>query len=210
MENSNCIVTCAFREPYVTHHTNQVKVIRDFIDVPIISFIDQLPYKEGVVTENIVSRFQKSLYGFKPHAIQTALDAGYKKIIWFDPSVLPTVSPQIIFDELDNHPMLVIKGDNEITNMTNINVINWFGLNGVDLFGVKHIGGTMYAFNFNNPKTRETFDLWKSAEENGIFGDQNDFHAGHWADESCMVLAMYKIGVEQIKSSFTYKNQKDL
>lgn len=180
------------------------------MDVPIISFVNELPYSEGIVKQNIVQRFQRSLYGFKPHAIQRVLESGYTKIIWFDPSVLPTVSPQVIFDELDYAPMLVITGDNEITKMANINSIKWFGLKGVDLSGVKHIGGTMYAFNFDDPKTREVFNLWKLAEEKGVFGDQTEFHEGHWADEACMALAMFKIGVPQIGSSFTYKNQKDL
>jgi hypothetical protein len=188
----------------------QEETIKSFMDVDIIKFINELPYKEGVVTENIVARFQKSLYGFKPHAIQVAIDKGYTKIIWFDPSVLPTVSPQVIFDELDFNPMLVIKGDAEICSMTNINAIKWFGLKKEDLYGIKHIGGTMYAFNFENELARKTFDLWKLAEESGIFGDQNEFMTGHWADEACMVLAMYKNGVDQVKSEFTYLNQKDL
>lgn len=210
MANYNCIVTCAFREPYVSHNLRQEETIKSFLDVDIIKFVNELPYKEGIVKENIVQRFQRSLYGFKPHAIQKAIDKGYKKVIWFDPSVLPTCSPQVIFDELETNPMLIIKGDAEICNMTNINVIKWFGLTKEELYGTKHIGGTMYAFNFNHAGTLATFNLWKEAEEKGIFGDQNAFHSGHWCDEACMVLAMFKNGMEQRTTEFTYLNQKDL
>lgn len=205
----NCIVTCAFREPYVTHNLNQERVIKEFMDVEIIKFINELPYKEGVVTKDIIKRFQKSLYGFKPHAIQTAINKGYDKIIWFDPSVMPLESPQVIFDALDTHPMMVIIGDAELSAMSNQESLKWFKVKKEDIKGTKHIGGTIYAFNFNDQKTKDVFNLWKLAEESGIFGGQNEFHEGHWADESCMALSMFKNGVPQIKNPFKYKNQKD-
>lgn len=208
MENSECIVTCAFREPYVTHHYNQVEKLYGH---NIISFVDELPYSEGIVKENIVSRFQKSLYGFKPHAVHAAIDKGYKLIIWFDPSVLPTCSINDLFEELNQTDMLVIKGDRSINWMANDKAFNWFGLDKKDTVNVNHIGGTFYGFNFNNPKTVEVFNLWKQAEKFGIFGNQDEFMAGHWADETCMALAMFKCGVEQKNSKvLTYKNQKEL
>ena len=210
MENYKdcCIVSCAFREPYLTHSDKQLEIIKEFNH---IRFIDQLPYKEGLVNNNIVERFQKSLYGFKPHAIQFAISLGFKKIVWFDPSVLPTVSPKVLFDSLDEHHMIVVKGDNPINNMVNEKAIRWFGVDRINLGRVNHIGGTIYGFNFNEPMTNQVFQLWKSAEEKGIFGTQDEFMAGHWADEACMVLAMQKIGVKQYsEEKFTYLNQKEI
>lgn len=210
MENSKCITSVAFREPYLTHNLRQNETIPD--GIKIFNFIDELPYKEGIVKENIVSRFQKSLYGFKPHAIQMAIDNSFKLVIWFDPSVLPTSNINDLFLELKETDMLVIKGDKPINSMANDKAFNWFGLDKNDTINVNHIGGTFYGFNFNNPKTVEVFNLWKKAEEDGIFGTQDDFMIGnHWCDESCMALAMHKVGIEQ-KTSTTlkYLNQKDL
>lgn len=210
MEKYSCIVTCAFREPYLLHNKNQrIEIDKEKIDV--ISFIDELPYKEGVVKEDIVSRFQKSLYGFKPHAVQEAIDRGYKLVIWFDPSVLPTTSINDLFDELEQTDMLVVKGDRSLSYMSSDKAYEWFGLSKAETVNINHIGGTFYGFNFNNPKTVEVFNLWKRAEEEGIFGNQDEFMAGHWCDESCMALAMYKVGVEQKSSkTFKYLNQKEL
>lgn len=210
--NDCCIVTCAFREPYVTHYKRQREVVDKYEKFSWRWFIDRLPYSEGTVFDNVVERFQKSLYGFKPHAVGSAFSMGYEKVIWFDPSVLPTVSPRILFDALDKHPMLVVKGDNPLSKMTNQKALDYFRVTKEELEGVNHIGGTIYGFNFNNPKTVEVFNLWKKAEEDGIFGTQDDFMKGdHWCDESCLALSMYVCGVPQVnESKFTYLNQKDL
>jgi hypothetical protein len=205
MVNSRCIVSVAFREPYISHSNNQLKKLGS---LPAIIYRDALPYKEGVVTNNIVERFQQSLYGFKPHAIQTAIDKGYSQVIWMDPSVLPTCDLNKVFEELEQTDMLVLTSGNHISKMTSERAFTWFDT--TKDIPVNHIGGTFYGFNFNNAKTYTAFNLWKGAEEGGIFGNQAEFMSGHWADESCMALAMYKAGVEQKQSKFlTYKNQKD-
>lgn len=204
---SRCIVTCAFREPYVTHNRKQGEAINK--DIPIVSFINHLPYSEGVVSEDIVGRFQKSLYGFKPHTVQIARNMGHKLVIWFDPSVLPTTDVNLLFDELEKNDMIIVKGDNHISKMTSDKAFNYFGL--PKDIPVNHIGGTIYGFNFNSEKTVKAFELWKQAEQDGIFGNQDEFMAGHWADESCMALSMFVAGVEQVSSkTFKYLNQKEL
>lgn len=214
---NNCITSVAFREPYVTHSRRQRKIIgnqpNSYYLGPISFeyFENELPHSDGTYTHLLVERFQESLYGFKPHAIRQALSKGYTKIIWFDPSVLPTVSVDVLFDALDTHPMIVRTGDQPINPMVNDKAVKWFGLTREELKDVKHVGGTVYGFNFNDPKTVECFNLWKRAEEEGIFGTQDDFMAGHWADEACMALAMYKCGMPQYwEEKFTYLNQKEL
>ena len=93
MGNSKCIVSVAFREPYIAHqdmqYTSVYHIWKSLEPNQFIYFTNELPYKEGIVKDNIVERFQRSLYGFKPHAIQYALDKGFKLILWLDPSVKP-------------------------------------------------------------------------------------------------------------------------
>lgn len=212
MQNKTCIVSVAFRNPYVQHMDKLVEFIKnDAQPVDMLFFKDELPSKDGIIKEDIVTHFQKSLYGFKPHAIQQAIEMGYEKIIWLDPSILPTVSLKVLIDALDEHPMVVRTGDAPITKMTNARVKKWFDVTDADLEGVKHIGGTIYCFNFNNLKTREVFDLWRLAEIEGMFGDQDEFMKGDcWADESAMVLSLHKIGVLQYwEEKFTYYNMKN-
>lgn len=212
MANSdNCIVSVAFREPYVTHSKRQEGLIKATEDITHVSFINELPTRNGIITQDIISCFQKSVYGFKPHAIQYAIEWDNKKIIWLDPSVLPITPMKVLFDSLDEHPVIVRTGDAPLSRMCNEKSKNWFGVTDAQLEGIKHIGGTIYGFNFNNQKTIEVFNLWKKSEEEGIFGAQHDFMAGHWADEACMALALFKIGIDQYwEEKFRYLNQKEL
>lgn len=207
--SKNCIVSVAFRQPYVSHSKRQEETIRG---VDCIYYRDKLPMKDKTFEgEDIIPEFQKSLYGFKPHAIERARKLGYTKVVWFDPSVLPTCDVKILFKALDKHPVIVRTGDTPISRMCNQRAKTWFDVSEGDMVGVNHIGGTVYGFNFNDPKALQVFELWKQAEEEGIFGDQESFMKGHWADEACMVLALIVAGVPQYyPESFKYLNQKEL
>ena len=203
----NIIVSVAFRPVYLKHSTNQLRYLEGF---DTLYFHDELPMKDCIHTDNIVEEFQKSLYGFKPHAIQRAIDKGATKVIWVDPSVLPTSSPKILFDALDEYPVLVRNNDGYLDKMANKKAKDYFGITEDKAAKIKSTGGTIYGFNFNNPKAVEVFNLWKQAEEDGIFGTQDEFMKGHWADEACLALAMNKCGVERNWVDFKYLNQKEL
>lgn len=212
--NEVCITSVAFREPYVTHSINQEKRLRELgFDGFINWYRDKLPMKDRIHedTSTLVSKFQESLYGFKPHAIYRCVDFNYKKVIWLDPSVLPTCSMQVLIDALDHHPIIVRPGEEPLTKMCNAKAKNWFGVTDEDIKNERTVAGTVYGFNFTHPKAVEVFNLWKRAEEEGIFGTQDDFMAGHWSDEACIALAMHKCGVEQhYVPQFKYLNQKNL
>ena len=210
MAKNNCVVSVAFRKPYVEHSKRQEIALHQY-DCDTLFFRDKLPVKDGIETNDVVGTFQKSLYGFKPHAIQKAIDKGYIKVIWLDPSVLPTCDIKILFDSLDNHPMIVRTGSHPLIEMTGDKAMKWFGFTKENIEGVNHIGGTVYGFNFDKKDVSGVFSLWKRAEEEGIFGTQDEFMKGHWADESCMALAMHTVGMPQYwESDFTYRNQKEM
>ena len=210
--SESCTVSVAFREPYITHQAKQFLCNAKYdIACHFKYFTDELPTKNGVFKDNIVSRFQESLYGFKPHAMQHAIDSGMKKVIWLDPSVLPTVSMQVLIDALDEHPLIIRSGEEPLAKMCNKKAKDWFGVTDEEIKNEKTCAGTIYGFNFAHPKAVEVFELWKRAEEEGIFGTQDDFMAGHWSDEACMGLALYKCGAERFyPSEFRYLNQKEL
>lgn len=213
-----CIVSVAFRQPYLRHSDTQRSAIElQKIGNSFFYFRDELPDKHDVIREDVVTHFQKSLYGFKPHAINQAYLASvlsgkkFDKLIWLDPSVLPTVSMQVLIDALDEHPIIVRPGEEPLTKMCNAKAKKWFGVTDEDIKDERTVAGTVYGFNFNEPKAVEVFNLWKKAEEEGIFQDQDAFMAGNWADESAFALCLYKCGVKaHWPETFTYLNQKNL
>ena len=215
---NTCVVSVAFREPYITHSNRQRDIIIGYNPkVSRFYFIDKLPHGLDEITENIVGHFQKSLYGFKPHAIHQAYLSSvlsgekFEKMIWLDPSVLPTTPLDALINALDEHPILTITGDATMDKMCNDKALKYFGVTREEAQWIKHVGGTIYGFNFTNPKAVEVFNLWKKAEEDGIFGTQDEFMNHHWADEACFALALYKCNVEQyFPKDFKYANQKEL
>jgi len=115
-----------------------------------------------------------------------------------------------LYESLKEHPVIVRSGAEPLLKMCSQKSKDWFGLTDNDIKNERHIAGTVYGFNFTDPKAVEVFKLWKEAEENGIFGTQGDFAAGHWADEACLNLAMVKCGVPKYwNDKFIYSNQKD-
>jgi hypothetical protein len=212
--NKTCIVSVAFRQPYVDHSRRQEAYLKEFHpEIDTLYYRNLLPFKGGVHTMEIVSEFQKSLYGFKVHAIQAAIDKGYKKIIWFDPCVLPTADVDILVKSLDVNPIIVKIGDSPLSKMCNQKALDYFGVTKevLDAENVRTVGGTLYAFNFDDYLAREVFSHWKQSEEDGIFGTQDDFMAGHWADEACMALSLADLYMEfYSEQKFTYQNQKEL
>lgn len=211
--NETCVVSVAFRQPYLMHSNRQEHFITvQEMNVDKMYFRDMLPAKGIVHTVDIVTEFQKSLYGFKPHAIQRAIDKGYKKVIWLDPSVLPITNLQVLIDALDKHPIIVRSGEEPLSNMCNQKAKNWFGVTDAYIKDEKTVAGTVYCFNFNNPKAIEVFNLWKKAEEEGIFQNQDAFMKGDcWADEAAFALCLYKIKCQRYwENDFKFLNQKEL
>lgn len=215
-ESKECIVSVAFREPYLRHSANQERAIKMLCpDIDLIYFRDELPTKDGIIKgdiNKIVSHFQSSLYGFKPHAIKYAYDLGYRKIVWLDPSVLPLTPVHELFHLYNGRKIIHAKtGEHDLNDMVNDRALEFFNVSRTELqrLSIKHIGGTIYGFNlFYDEKV---FNRWLAAEEAGIFGTQDDFMKGHWADESCLALSAYIHGYSfYLPPDFKYLNQKEM
>lgn len=141
----------------------------------------------------------ESLYGFKPHAAQHALDLGFKKIIWLDPAC-------ILVDKVDYYfelgiPVMAVKDDNKLKNYIGDRAKFWYSIGGGYISDNYHlVGGSIYVFDFNHKDTQKIFDSWYNAEQHGIFGSQKEQASGqinkHRNDESCMAMALYTNGYD--------------
>lgn len=140
---------------------------------------------------------KESLYGFKPHAVQHALDLGFKKIIWLDPAC-------ILVDKIDYYfelgiPVMAVRDDNKLSNYIGQSALMWYSL--VSVSEDKHlVGGSIYVFDFTHPDCEPIFRMWYDAEIAGVFGSQKQQASGkinkHRNDESCMAMALYLNGYE--------------
>lgn len=138
-----------------------------------------------------------SSYGFKCHAIQHALNQGYKKIVYMDTAMI--LKKKLDLDHLvPEHGMIAVKDDSNLMNVTSDLACRYFGITREWLSGKNLVGGSFYYLNADNPKAMAIFNQWIEAEKNDIFGSQELESAGkqngHRADETCMSIILHLNG----------------
>lgn len=195
------IISCAFGKRYLEQLDRLEASVKDiYPNFPMMSWRnDQVPGRPH----------RESLYGFKVHAVQQALDKGYSKIIFLDPACILQHPVDYWFDL--NMPVLAVKDDNKLDKMISQKALNYYS--NPDIAGWHLVGGSLYVFNFNHEKTDLIFDDWANAESDGIFGSQAELSSeqinGHRMDESCMAMAMYSHGIEPIGHDVARYNQNE-
>ena len=186
-------VSVAFGPAYLEQMDRLEKSIKDFYPNANIIFFrgPSLESKEGF--PHGAKTFRESMYGFKPHAIQEAIDKGFDKVVWVDPAM-------ILVDKVDDmfkHPMIAIKDVTPLHNVTSKKAAQYFQTTHYDIEMKQWhlVGGSFYYFNFKDFRVRSIFDLWRQSEIDGIFGSQYEAAfggiEGHRNDETCMALSMY-------------------
>lgn len=138
-----------------------------------------------------------SSYGFKPWAVQYALDQGYTKICYMDTAMI--LEKKLDLDYLvGEYGVIAAKDDSKLSDVTWDRALEYFGLVRGWLEGKTLVGGSFYYFDMANEKCRTIFKAWKRAEEAGMFGSQEGESAGiqngHRADETCMSIVMHMNG----------------
>lgn len=200
-ERDNIAFCCvAFGEAYVEQQKRlRESILNVYPNSKLFFWTDELP--EGSKS------FYDSMYGFKVHAIQEAKDYGYKKVVFFDPACI-LQKPFPYTDEfIKRYGVLAAKDDTMLVKVVSDKCLEYFKTNRESLIGHHSVGGSFYYFDFNQAKARLIFEKWKEAEENNIFGSQQEAASeqlqGHVYDEACMALCLYQndsepIGVDEL------------
>lgn len=153
--------------------------------------------------------FNESMYGFKPWAIQAALDAGYKKIFWIDCTC-------VIQDKLDYYDqfteehggVLAVQDDNKLSGFCASKALDWVGVTRSWVKDKHLVGGSLYYFDFNYPLCQKIFWEWMESEKYGMFGSMveqcGEMLQGHRSDETMMALFLYKYGSKPFTGATRY------
>lgn len=143
---------------------------------------------------------EESMYGFKVHSVQEALNDGYTKIVWLDAACILIKDIRRIFEHCNTHGILAIQDDNLLGKYASNRSLEHFSLSREEAYNKKYhfAGGSFYAFDFNVKLCRDIFNTWKEAESLGLFGSTKEEAAGklqgHRHDETCFGLSLYKHG----------------
>lgn len=195
------IISCAFGKRYIEQ--------LDRLEASVKSIYPHLPMMSWR-NEQVPGRpHRESLYGFKVHAVQQALDKGYSKIIFLDPACILQHPVDYWFSL--NLPVLAVKDDNKLDKMISQKALNYY--DNPDITGWHLVGGSLYVFDFEHSAARHIFANWYKDECNNIFGSQAEQASekinGHRNDESCMAVAMYSHGVEPVGHDVARYNQNE-
>lgn len=141
-----------------------------------------------------------SMYGFKIHAIQEAVDAGYKKIVWLDSSCILVNDIRRVFQHCKTHGIVASNDANFVWTNCNDAALRHFGITREQAkqIGLHFAAGSYYVLDFDIPLCREVFETWKESERLGLFGKSTDRWedsggpSGHRHDETCFGLSLWK------------------
>jgi hypothetical protein len=197
-----CFLSVAFGERYIEQQTKLHQSLQAIHpDAKHFAWTDTYPPGSQL--------HKDSLYGFKPHAVQYALDQGYKRIIWVDTAIVLQHPVDYYWSLTEKYGVLAAKDDNALSKCIGQKALDYFG--NPNLEGVHLVGGSLYVFDFNIPLCHRIFNRWLFAEEAGIFGSQQELSSGkingHRHDESCMAMSLYKSGSQPVSCDVLMYNQ---
>lgn len=149
-------------------------------------------------------------YQFKPFAVQEALEAGYRKIIWMDSTCRMLLNPGplwVIAKERGilawnnlGHPVLPYATDTAIKNL---------GETPSSLEGVKQIMACCIMFDMDAPLTEQMFDRWLESSLDNSFHPDETSRPGFIAprhDQVTMsiILNKFKVQLSDYGDGFCY------
>ena len=144
--------------------------------------------------------FAESMYGFKVHCVKNCLAEGFKKVVFLDAAMILEGKIDEVMDRASKLGVLATIDRTELKSVISDQCLKYIG--DVDLTGLTIVGGSLYVFDFNNPKCVDIFNYWAELEADGMFGLEDDCSRGllgaHRKDETCMALALNKYGAKPL------------
>jgi hypothetical protein len=179
MTNDFIFLSVAFGERYIEQQTRLNKSVNAIYPDADMWWVNQYPPHSRDHLD--------SLYGFKVHAIQWALNRGYKKIIWLDTACILQHPVDYWFNL--NQPVLAARDDNKLKGLVSDKALQYFGF-GECPDHLHLVGGSVYVWSFEHPDTQKIFDTWADTEAKGLFGASNERLGGHRHDEALLSLSL--------------------
>lgn len=165
-------------------------ILQIYPDAPLFFWTNEMPPGSRSMSE--------SLYGFKPHAVKAALQAGYKQIMFFDPAIILVKPIDFYQEQVKEYGVCCARDDNKLSSFCDDRSLRNYGLSRDNIKDWHLVGGSFYYFDFELPLSKKIFFKWEFAEDIGLFGSQKEQASeqlqGHRHDEAIMALMLYLHG----------------
>ena len=143
--------------------------------------------------------FNESMYGFKVHCVRNCINEGFKKVVFLDAAIILEAPIDDVLERAAEIGVLATDERCDLIQFISNKCLEYVGETRETL-NLKLIGGSVYVFDFNNPKAIQVFEYWEQLEHAGMFGQAGDrghgAPMGHRNDETCMSLSLAKYGIE--------------
>lgn len=166
----NCIVSFANSNGnYIKGLARLAESLRNNFDGDLMAFTSE---------ESIgAPKHKDNPYAFKVYAIQKAIDAGYKNILYLDASVFAIKNVQPVFDEIEREGFFAQEAGHVVGSWCNDETLSYFNLareqaNEMLMYG----NAGMLGLDINSEKGSYFFSSWKHCMSQGLFKGSWDNH----------------------------------
>lgn len=192
--NKQAIVTFASRNSnYINGMARLAESLRDRFEGSFISFTDEASIGSPLHSENP--------YAFKLHALKTAINAGYTKLLWLDCSVYAIANVQPIFDIISEQGYFFQDSGWTCDEWTNKETLANFKTDGV---GIPMFSSGVTGFDIHSKVGLYFYQMWWQAMNDGMFkGDWEN----HRHDQSAGSLIAHSLGMKPFACNeyYSYK-----
>lgn len=144
-----------------------------------------------------------SIYNCKAAAMQQAMDAGYKTLIWGDSSIYATQPVQPFVEEINAKGYWLGQSGHNAAQTCSDACLNYFGVNRNNAEKIHDCATGLFGLNIENPASRKFAELFIQAARDGVFCGSRK-HGGqsrdrrflfHRNDQSAATMIAAKLGM---------------
>ena len=122
-------------------------------------------------------------YAFKPYAIQAALDAGYKKVLWLDSKCHITGKIAPVEDALENDGYWFVEDGMSVGEWCKDSALPIFNITREEAYQMKVIAAKHFALNFEHEIARDFFKRYMGY----AVDDGGEAYKGSWTNDRSQV-----------------------
>lgn len=204
---SRCVVSIAFRQPYVGYQAYFMKSYQATGNtIPVVSWTDEYP--PGSPSHQQVN------YAFKWFAIQECIKRGFTSILWLDCACYFRGKVEPLFDMIERDGHHLIPDENALGKWISDKGLDYFGMTRDEAMTLKLMCGTCYGFDTTNVRTQAFLKAWGESYEAGFWGafyggsykenaslasmlSKDPRCCGHRSDEAAASVIAHRLGMEK-------------
>lgn len=147
-------------------------------------------------------------YGFKPYLVKLARDRGFKKVFWFDSTIVMTRDFKNMMEELDKKQILLFDNPGCYENIwTSDDCLAKMGCSLEEANKFYQVMACAMGFDFSSPFSTMVFDLWYAFGLDGISfkgpsGSTRPEFRGHRHDQSVISYLSHLFKIKVIPYGF--------